>query len=81
MGGKIIAYHQITKFAEELAISMKNTAVKDLILNVDQAYWQVVSLVYKKQMADSYLALLEKLTQDVDAMYEVGVAYGCRKTE
>ncbi|MEG1721923.1 MAG: TolC family protein [Bacteroidales bacterium] len=74
MGGKIIAYHQITKFAEELAISMKNTAVKDLILNVDQAYWQVVSLVYKKQMADSYLALLEKLTQDVDAMYEVGVA-------
>lgn len=74
MGGKIIAYHQITKFAEELAISMKNTAVKDLIINVDQAYWQVVSLVYKKQMAESYVALLEKLTRDVDTMYEVGVA-------
>lgn len=74
MGGKIIAYHQITGMAEQLAISMKNTAVKDLIIEVDQAYWQVVSLVYKKQMAESYLNLLEKLTRDVDAMYEVGVA-------
>ena len=74
MGGKIIAYHQITKFAEELAISMKNTAVKDLILQTDQAYWQVVSLVYKKKMAESYLALLEKLNRDVDDMYQVGVA-------
>lgn len=74
MGGKILAYHEITKLAEELAISMKNTAVKDLIISVDQAYWQVISLVYKKQMAESYLALLEKLTRDVDTMYEVGVA-------
>ena len=74
MGGKIIAYHQITKLAEQLAQSKRNSAVKDLIIDVDQAYWQVVSLVYKKKMAESYEALLEKLTQDVNDMYAVGVA-------
>lgn len=74
MGGKIIAYNQITNYAEQLAVSMKNTAAKDLILHVDQAYWQVISLVYKKEMAESYANLLRKLDQDVKDMYEVGVA-------
>lgn len=74
MGGKIVAYHELTKYAEDLAKSMKNTAVKDLVIKVDQTYWQVVSLVYKKEMAESYVALLEKLSKDVTDMYEVGVA-------
>ncbi|MDO5571551.1 MAG: TolC family protein [Bacteroidales bacterium] len=74
MGGKIVAYHKITQYAENLAKSMRNSAVKDVIINVDQSYWQVVSLVYKKQMAESYLELLKKLSKDVDDMYAVGVA-------
>lgn len=74
MGGKIMAYYQITKYAEELAISMKNTAIKDLIVSIDQSYWQVVSLVHKKKMAESYLNLLEKLNKDVTEMHLAGVA-------
>jgi outer membrane protein TolC len=74
MGGKIVAYHKITKLAEQLAESQRNSAVKDLVVEVDEAYWQVVSLVYKKKMAESYLELLEKLTRDVDEMLAVGVA-------
>ena len=74
MGGKIHAYHEITKLAEQIAINSKETEVKDVLLNVDKAYWQVVSLVYKKNMAESYVALLDTLSQQVSDMYEVGFA-------
>ena len=74
MGGKIVAYNQITKYAEELAKSMKNSALTDVIIDVDKAYWQVIALKAKKEMAESYVELLEKLTKDVNDMMEVGVA-------
>lgn len=74
MGGKIRAYNQITKYAEELALSQKNTALKDIIFRVDEAYWQVVSLVYKEKLAVSYVNLLDTLNKNVEAMIEEGVA-------
>lgn len=74
MGGKIVAYNNITKYAEQLAVSMKSTASRDLIIHIDQTYWQVVSLTYKKELAEGYMNLLEKLSRDVKDMYEVGVA-------
>ena len=74
MGGKIRAYNQITKYAEELAKTQKNTAVKDLVFQTDEIYWQVVSLVYKKKLAESYADLLDSLYQNVEAMIAEGVA-------
>lgn len=74
MGGKIRAYNQITKYAEELAKTQKSTAVKDLIFQTDEIYWQVVSLVYKKKLAESYANLLDSLYQNVEAMIQEGVA-------
>ncbi len=74
MGGKIRAYNQITQYAEELAKTQKNTAVKELIFQTDEIYWQVVSLVYKKKLAESYVSLLDSLNQNVEAMIAEGVA-------
>ena len=74
MGGKIVAYNNITKYASEIAKNMKESEVKDILYKVDQTYWQVVSLVSKKKMAESYVELLESLSRDVKDMYEVGVA-------
>lgn len=74
MGGKILAYNKITKFAEELAKSQHNTAVKEIVLTTDQAYWQVVSLVYKKKLAESYASLLDSLSNNVTEMINAGVA-------
>lgn len=74
MGGKIRAYNQITKYAEELAKTQKNTAVKDLIFQTDEIYWQVVSLVYKKKLAESYANLLDSLYQNIKDMIQEGVA-------
>lgn len=74
MGGKIIAYNKITKYAEQLAQMQHATGMEDLILNTDKAYWQVVSLVNKKKLAESYLELLETLDSDIDKMIAEGVA-------
>lgn len=74
MGGKIIAYNQITKYAKELAQSMNDLKLQDVIYKTDEAYWQVVSLVNKKKLADSYVSLLRKMDTDVEALIEEGVA-------
>lgn len=49
MGGKIVNYNQITKFAKQLAESMNNLQLQDLIYKTDETYWQVISLVNKKK--------------------------------
>ena len=74
MGGKIKAYDNLTKYAEELARTQHSTGVEDIILNVDQAYWQVVSLANKKKLAESYLALVKHLDDDMQKMIKAGVA-------
>lgn len=74
MGGKIRAYNKITQYAEELAKTQQNSGMQEVILSTDQAYWQVVSLVNKKKLAEGYLELLEKLESDVDKMIAEGVA-------
>ena len=74
MGGKIIAYNKITKYAERLAESQHATGMQDLILNTDQAYWQVISLANKKKLAEGFLKLVRKLDSDVEQMVAEGVA-------
>ena len=74
MGGKIRAYNKITRYAEELALQQHDSGTQEVILNTDQAYWTVVSLVHKQRLAESYLALLQQLENDVDKMIAEGVA-------
>ena len=74
MGGKIVNYNQITKFAKQLAESMNNLRLQDLIYKTDETYWQVISLVNKKKLADAYVDLLRKMDSDVTAMIYEGVA-------
>ena len=74
MGGKIRAYNKITKYAEELAQEQHHGGMQEVIMSTDQAYWQVISLVNKKKLAEGYLKLLQKLESDVDKMIAEGVA-------
>lgn len=74
MGGKIVAYNKITKYAEQLAESQHATGMQDLILSTDKAYWQVISLANKKKLAESFLTLVQQLDSDVDKMIAEGVA-------
>lgn len=73
-GGKIIAYNKITRYAEDIAEKQKDASVKDVVFGVDEAYWQVVSLVQKKQLAEEYMRLVDTLQFNVEALIEEGVA-------
>lgn len=74
MGGKIRAYNQITRFAEQLAKTQENADTQEIILKTDEAYWQIVSLAHKKKLAESFLELVKKLDSDVEKMINEGVA-------
>jgi outer membrane protein TolC len=74
MGGKIVTYNQITQYAKDLAKSMNNQQLQDVIYKTDETYWQVISLVNKKKLADAYVDLLRKTDHDISAMIAEGVA-------
>ncbi|HJD76893.1 TolC family protein [Bacteroides reticulotermitis] len=74
MGGKIRAYNKITQYAEELARQQHHSGMQEVIMSTDQAYWQVISLVNKKKLAEGYLKLLQQLNSDVEKMINEGVA-------
>lgn len=74
MGGKIISYNQITQYARQLAESMNDLQLQNVIYKTDETYWQVISLVNKKKLADAYANLLRKMDSDVSAMISEGVA-------
>ena len=74
MGGKIDAYNRITRYAEKVAASQHDLKQQEVILDVDKAYWQIVSLQSKKRLAEGYLQLVEKLDGDVQQMIKEGIA-------
>ena len=74
MGGKIKAMNEITRYAEELATYMRDNKAQDLVVNVDAAYWQVVSLKAKQRLVQSYVQLVESLHDDVQKMLREGGA-------
>ncbi len=74
MGGSIIAMNRLADLGEEMACNSAETRLQAVVYNTDQAYWQVVSLHHKKDLAESYLQLVTKLDDDVQKMIREGVA-------
>lgn len=74
MGGKIKAYDRITRYSEELAGQKLRQEEQQIILDVDKAYWQVVSLTNKRKLAEAYRDMLQHLDEDVAKMINEGVA-------
>ena len=74
MGGKIAAYNRITRYAEQMAARQHDLALQEVIVEVDEVYWQIVSLQSRKQLAESYLELVQKLDNDVQQMIDEGFA-------
>lgn len=74
MGGAITAANKIADINEEMAANSLEMKRQGTLYNIDQAYWQVVSLRHKQKLAESYVALVKKLKDDVQKMIEQGVA-------
>ena len=73
MGGKIVYSNQMAALAEELARSRYDQEYADIIIDVDQAYWQIVSIAAKERLAESYAGLLHQLEHDVRVSVDEGV--------
>ncbi len=73
MGGKIAQMNKIAKYNEQLAETKKESEVENLIVNVDEAYWRVISVANKVKLAREYKNLVAKLDSNVTMMQEEGV--------
>lgn len=73
-GGKIVYSNQMASLAENLADAKYDMKYADVLLDVDQAYWQIVSIAAKKKLAQSYSALLHQMQADVQNAIQAGVA-------
>lgn len=74
MGGAIIAANRMAAIGEEMAQNNIEASTQNTLHSIDQAYWTVVSVHHKKQLAESYLAVVKKLDDDVSKMISEGVA-------
>ena len=74
MGGAIIAMNKMADAGEQMAANSAEAKRQSTIYEIDQAYWQVVSLRHKQKLAQSYLDLVKKLDGDVQKMIKEGVA-------
>ena len=74
IGGKIIAYNKIARLSKDLALSQQETSRQEIILNTDETYWQIISLISKRKVVEGLIELLLKMEYDVDALVESGLA-------
>lgn len=74
MGGGIIAANRMAKIGEEMAANNIEATTQSTLHSINQAYWLVVSVHHKKQLAESYLEVVKKLDNDVQKMIAEGVA-------
>ena len=74
MGGAIVAMNKMADISTEMTKNSMDARRQATLYQIDQAYWQVVSLHHKKALAESYLELVKKFDSDVHKMIDEGVA-------
>lgn len=74
VGGRLVQMNHIAKLAEQTVTLEADKKHDDIIVAVDEAYWRVVSVSKKKQLAEQYYALLCQLEGDVQEAVQEGVA-------
>ena len=74
LGGRIRSGYQMASLAEKLQTELRATTATEVENKVDEAYWQVVSLVSKEKLLNQLVSLLEQTVKNVDASIEAGVA-------
>lgn len=74
VGGKIRAYNKVTAYAKELAETQLNGEDQQVLVTVDEAYWQIVSIANKLRLTEQYVELLRQMDGNVEIMKNEGVA-------
>lgn len=73
-GGKIRAYNKVTAYAKELAETQLSGEDQKVMVTVDEAYWQIVSVANKLRLTQEYVNLLRQMDNNVNIMKNEGVA-------
>ena len=74
LGGKLLAAHRSAALMHSLAGVELNKKQQETVIAVDEAYWQVVSVEYKKALAEQYATLLDTLEHNVELLVEAQMA-------
>jgi outer membrane protein TolC len=74
LGGKIKELNKIAKATKQIAEAKLDGETSDVIVEADEAYWRIVSLINKEKLAKSYVALLERMDSDLEKSIAFGVA-------
>ncbi|MDY5969173.1 MAG: TolC family protein [Bacteroidales bacterium] len=74
LGGKLRAMNKAARMAYGMAELNYTKSQQDKLAEVDKAYWQVVSVKHKKDLAQQYCRLLEHLDSNVQLMVAADVA-------
>ena len=73
-GGKLYALYRSAALINNLAGIECQKQREETIVAVDNAFWQVVSIKLKKQLAEKYDSLLTRMLSDAEAMRAAGLA-------
>lgn len=74
LGGRLRAMYQSARYNLDMQQAIGDRVYDGLLIAVDAAYWQYISVLHKQQLAHQYHSLLLKLNSDVEAMVEADVA-------
>lgn len=74
MGGKLLALYKTARLANELSGIEYDKKREETLIAVDEAYWQVVSVKRKKELAEKYAALLDTLNHNVEELVAAQMA-------
>ncbi|MDE7120206.1 MAG: TolC family protein [Muribaculaceae bacterium] len=74
MGGKIVAMNKLADINTRINENMLRSESQNVVYAVDAAYWTLVSLHAKHELATSYVNLLDSLDRNVALMVDAGVA-------
>lgn len=74
LGGRLHALYKSAKYNLDIQQTLSDRLYDGLLIAVDAAYWQYISVLHKQQLAHQYHQLLLQLNSDVEAMVEADVA-------
>jgi outer membrane protein TolC len=74
LGGKLRAMYKTASLLANLSGLEYDKKREETLIGVDEAYWTVVSVKHKKELAEQYAALLDTLNSHVEEMVKAEVA-------
>ena len=73
-GGAITAANEMARISQQMASNNSDNLRRNTLLAIDNAYWMAVSLKNKEDLANDFLTLVKKLSDDVHKYIREGVA-------